>query len=1064
MATRGMMQLFRIRNTIVNFQCVSSKNINWISVSRRLISTNLYPTTAPKRKQKTNRALPLSRDQLQWIQLAENDGLYVKEKQKTLLTLFPKCKSSLKNLYGNIATNVSRSYSCKIDTKLASVIEKRPLFVSKVHITWPRSETYCGYGWSKKKSELAAVAKAMEMLYTGGHVNDRGQPVMLTEEEMKNVKDEWKKPVSVLLDPELEDQGRELLQHFNDKVKPLLEHELPDYWRPELDDTEDVNEWEDVRYTNTDQNANASEELRQGANILNIMNGQPYVPPREDKLATRSQSMLLHHHFRQNNSIYDNSCLPVVQHKDDIIEALENHQVLVIAGDTGSGKSTQVPQIILNSWVMRGQGAECNIVITQPRRISATSLAKWVAKERNENLGHSVGYHVRLDFAKVKNPGGIMFCTTGMLLQAIQGNPQLTGVSHVIVDEVHERSVQTDILLILLKRIIKENPQLKILLMSASFNVNSIMNYFGGAAFRLDIPGTLYPLTRHFIPHSLSELNLKPERYKLENLFTMMRRNTVNLDLVVDVITSIHKSRPPGAILCFLPGWGEIRVVQQRLESDQMPLDSCKIIPLHSKLSTIDQEEIFSHTPKVRKIILATNIAETSITVDDVVYVVDPGYHRELRYNSALNMCVMETQWIAQANSKQRAGRAGRVQPGEVFHLYSNDLHSEMDTYPLPEIMRIPLEHIILQSKAYCGEESAAEFLSEAVSVPTKSLIRKAIKNLENLEMIESGTHEEGERLLPLGKRVVHFSTPPNLSKALVYGSLFRCLSSLLTICASYGSGRNIFKKSVDTGSEIRDLKQEVNSESDIVAMENLFQEWYDTRNAEKADFVAEYGLCRRSLWFIQGIRTLFTDHLVKGHLLESVSEAYKEEYNLYSENPQLVLGMLLLSSANVFKACAGTISGGILKPNAITIYNGKGDRVSTVSSSVHHKINNLETQFLMSIDVTKCALSHRLIARDLSTVLPITVMLFYGNRFMTTRENDKIIVSIDGRKHLTFVADESSASFVVNLREALHSTAKFLLETRGVVPESEIPREVEEFWDSLVEYCNILLQQNVPE
>ncbi|XP_037783678.1 ATP-dependent RNA helicase DHX30-like [Penaeus monodon] len=304
-------------------------------------------------------------------------------------------------------------------------------------------------------------------------------------------------------------------------------------------------------------------------------------------------------------------------------------------------------------------------------------------------IGESVGFHVRLHYQRLREQGGVMFCTTGMLLQGLHSNPTLKGVSHVIVDEVHERSLQ---------------------------------KYFEAEeATVIKVPGALsaQDITAGFS----NEPGSQP---------------FINYDLVVDVIKSIQNSRPPGAILCFLPGWQDIRTVQARLTEDKKLESKLWVLPLHSRLSSSDQEQIFEEAPEGRrKVVLATNLAETSLTVQDVIYVVDTGCHKEHRYDPRKNLSILANHWISRANSQQRAGRAGRVQPGEVFHLYSLKIHNNMDPFPVPEIMRIPLEHVILQCKAHCGDESMLSFLSEGLSVPSRRLISKAVSTLEDLGMLK---------------------------------------------------------------------------------------------------------------------------------------------------------------------------------------------------------------------------------------------------------------------------------------------------------------------------------------
>lgn len=240
---------------------------------------------------------------------------------------------------------------------------------------------------------------------------------------------------------------------------------------------------------------------------------------------------------------------------------------------------------------------------------------------------------MRLEHRPIKGSGGVMFCTTGMLLQGLHANPGLAGVSHVIVDEVHERSVQTDILLILLRRLLRQHPSLRLILMSASLSTQQLLKYFEmDEAALIKVPGTLYPLQRHYLPGALQVLGINPRRHSLAALMEPESLPVVNVDLIVDVIQSIDKTRPPGAVLCFLPGWQDISVVQRRLQNSFSLGKRLCVLPLHSRLPTEEQEQIFEPPPPgKRKVVLATNLAETSLTVTDVVYVVDAGFQKEHR-------------------------------------------------------------------------------------------------------------------------------------------------------------------------------------------------------------------------------------------------------------------------------------------------------------------------------------------------------------------------------------------------------------------------------------------------
>lgn len=334
--------------------------------------------------------------------------------------------------------------------------------------------------------------------------------------------------------------------------------------------------------------------------------------------------------------------------RDDIISQLESERVLLVKGEPGCGKSTQLPQFILDHFTQQGKGTDCNIVITQPRRISAISLAERVAHERRERLGESVGYQVRLQSVLPQGPsGGVLFCSTGILLRRLQNNPSLLGCSHVILDEAHERDLNTDILIVLLNRALQKNPDLKLVIMSATINAGLFEKYFNCST--INVPGFTYPVKMHFLEDML---NLGIKGVTSQDM--SLPNPAPNSEQMARVVQWISKTKPPGAILCFLPGWSEIQKLKRELE-EVLNHKNHIILPVHSRLPHSDQALIFNRAPEgVRKVILATNIAETSITINDVVYVVDSCAHKEIRLQHDTGLSSIDNQWVSQGNINQR--------------------------------------------------------------------------------------------------------------------------------------------------------------------------------------------------------------------------------------------------------------------------------------------------------------------------------------------------------------------------------------------------------------------------
>nr|XP_031839970.1 ATP-dependent RNA helicase DHX30-like isoform X2 [Nomia melanderi] len=335
--------------------------------------------------------------------------------------------------------------------------------------------------------------------------------------------------------------------------------------------------------------------------------------------------------------------LPIQQYKSHILNTIENNQVVIIKGDTGCGKSTQIPQYIMDLYTEKLESHKCNILISQPRRVSAVSLAKRVASERRERLGHVVGYHIRLESVIPQSSGSILFCTTGIALRRLQRNAILENLSHIIIDEAHERTVEIDVLLGIVKQLLNDKPSLKLIIMSATINVDILQKYFSCDV--IEIPGQIYPVKTHF----LEDIKI----FKQHNLSKMLKESETPLDDTAELIRWIIENKPLGGILCFLPGWSEIQILRKTLQYLQNY--NVHIIPFHSKLTNLEQQEVFKTLPPgSQKIILATDIAENSITIPDVKYVVDTVRKRNLIWDERTSIYNICTHWVTRANINQR--------------------------------------------------------------------------------------------------------------------------------------------------------------------------------------------------------------------------------------------------------------------------------------------------------------------------------------------------------------------------------------------------------------------------
>ena len=360
--------------------------------------------------------------------------------------------------------------------------------------------------------------------------------------------------------------------------------------------------------------------------------------------------------------------LPIVESKDIIKEAIQNNQVVIIAGETGSGKTTQLPKICLEL----GRGIKGYIGCTQPRRVAAVSISSRVAEELGSSLGEAVGYQVRFD-ERIKHETFVKFMTDGILLAETRADPELLAYDTLIIDEAHERSLNIDFILGYLKRLLPRRPDLKVIVSSATLEVERFAEYFSGAE-AIIVEGRTYPVETIYQP--------------IENENTLL---SVQVGKAYEAL--IHEYGN-GDVLVFMSGEQEIRETVNYLERKR--LIGVEVLPLYGRLTPAEQQMVFKPGSK-RRIIVATNVAETSVTVPRVRYVIDTGHARIKRYNSRTGIESLQVESISKASAAQRAGRCGRIGPGVCVRLYSEDDFSGREDYTDPEIKRSSLAGVILQ-------------------------------------------------------------------------------------------------------------------------------------------------------------------------------------------------------------------------------------------------------------------------------------------------------------------------------------------------------------------------------
>lgn len=459
--------------------------------------------------------------------------------------------------------------------------------------------------------------------------------------------------------------------------------------------------------------------------------------------------------------------LPIYKLREDLIKAIQDNQLLIVVGDTGSGKTTQMTQYLAESGFAQNGKIGC----TQPRRVAAMSVAKRVAEEVGCRLGQEVGYTIR--FEDCTSPETrIKYMTDGMLLRECLVDADLRQYSVIMLDEAHERTIQTDVLFGLLKGTLRRRPDLKLIVTSATLDAEKFSNYFFQCPI-FTIPGRTFPV---------------------EILYTKEPESDY-LDAALITVMQIHLSEPAGDILLFLTGQEEIdtaaEILFERMKALGSSVPELLILPVYSALPSEMQSRIFDPAPPgTRKVVIATNIAETSVTIDGIYYVVDPGFVKQSAYDPKLGMDSLVVTPISQAQARQRSGRAGRTGPGKCYRLYTEAAYrNEMLPTSIPDIQRTNLAMTVLQLKAM-GINDLVRF--DFMDPPPIQTLLTALENLYALAALD----EEG-LLTRIGRRMAEFPLEPQLSKILIASADLGCSEEILTIVAMLSAG-NVFYRPKD--------------------------------------------------------------------------------------------------------------------------------------------------------------------------------------------------------------------------------------------------------------------------
>lgn len=466
--------------------------------------------------------------------------------------------------------------------------------------------------------------------------------------------------------------------------------------------------------------------------------------------------------------------LPVYKYMTEILYLVENHATTIIVGETGSGKTTQIPQFLKEAgWAEGGRVIAC----TQPRRLAVQSVSARVAEEMGVNLGDEVGYTIRFEDHTTSGVTSVKFLTDGVLIREMMEDPLLTKYSVIMVDEAHERSISTDILLGLLKKIQRRRPELRLIISSATIEAKAMFNFFNTSKKRqapegstqgpklepaiLSVEGRGFSVKIHYVEEPVSDY----------------------IRSVVSTILLINEREPPGDVLLFLTGQDDIetaiKLLAEEAHSNQKNSSGLLPLPLYSGLSRAEQELIFTPTPRgKRKVILSTNIAETSLTLEGVVYVIDSGFSKQKFYNPISDIESLVVAPISKASAKQRSGRAGRVRPGKCYRLYTEDYFlKQMPGEGIPEMQRSNLVSTVIQLKAL-GIDNILGF--DWPSPPSPQAMIRALEVLYSLQILD----DDAKLTSPTGFQVAELPLDPMISKMILASNELGCSDEIITIAA----------------------------------------------------------------------------------------------------------------------------------------------------------------------------------------------------------------------------------------------------------------------------------------
>jgi pre-mRNA-splicing factor ATP-dependent RNA helicase DHX15/PRP43 len=567
--------------------------------------------------------------------------------------------------------------------------------------------------------------------------------------------------------------------------------------------------------------------------------------------------------------------LPVHQQRDEFLQMYQKSQILVFVGETGSGKTTQIPQFVLYDDMP--QSERKLVACTQPRRVAAMSVAQRVAQELDVKLGEEVGYSIRFeDMTSQKTI--LKYMTDGMLLREAMNDHDLNRYSTIILDEAHERTLATDILMGLLKEVVIRRPDLKLIIMSATLDAQKFQRYFMDAPL-LAVPGRTHPVEIFYTP--------EPERDYVE--------------AALRTVLQIHATEAEGDILLFLTGEEEIEDAIRKitLEADEMVREAdagpLRCYPLYGTLPPAQQQKIFEPAPPPRKqggrpgrkCIIATNIAETSLTIDGIVYVVDPGFSKQKVYNPRIRVESLLVSPISKASAQQRAGRAGRTRPGKCFRLYTEAaFKKELIEQTYPDVLRSNLSSTVLELKKL-GIDDLVHF--DLMDPPAPETLMRALEELNYLACLD----DDGN-LTTMGRLASEFPLDPALSVMLISSPEFYCSNEILSL-TSLLSVPNVFVRPATARKRADEMKNLfAHPDGDHLTLLNVYHAFKgEEAQANPRQWCHDHFLSLRALQSADNVR-LQLKRIMEREELELMSTPFEDKKYYENIRRALVSGFFM--------------------------------------------------------------------------------------------------------------------------------------------------------------------------